>query len=144
MAWPPLITAARQPAWMRWRDVGVTALMWLIFAIMLETEFELTFAGVRQLLGHDVQADARWAEYWDKLVPFLQVVAALVAWLALFGVLTQRRRARALALPQPAALPAAADAARAGLAEAALLQARGWRIATVHLNEDNSIRIEGG
>src|SRR5262249_46377186 len=42
--WPPLIVAKHTPRWVRWRDFALTLMMWILFAIMLETEFEL-FAG---------------------------------------------------------------------------------------------------
>ena len=40
--WPPLIVAARPPRWMTSRDHLLTFIMWLLFAMMLETQFDVS------------------------------------------------------------------------------------------------------
>jgi tetratricopeptide (TPR) repeat protein len=55
--WPPLIVADHTPRWVRWRDFALTLMMWILFAIMLETEFEL-------FVGPHLE---RWA--WEISIP---------------------------------------------------------------------------
>ena len=49
--WPPLIVASTKPRWVWWRDFALTLAMWLVFAVMLETEFELFVGRYLEHLG---------------------------------------------------------------------------------------------
>ena len=144
-SWPPLIVAAATPTWITWRDILLTVLMWVFFAIMLETEFELFIGRYLERLGFgDFQDDAHWSEFFERLRPFIRTTAVLVGALLVAGLLTLRRRKLALLLPQPAALELVADARRAGVDETALLAARDFPIAVVHFEANGVHRIERG
>jgi poly-beta-1,6-N-acetyl-D-glucosamine biosynthesis protein PgaD len=140
--WPPLIVAKHVPRFVKWRDTLLTLMMWGFFATLLDTEFDL-FVG-RYLRGDASRFDtnATWSVFFDRLMPFLLTAAMLAGLLTIFSLLTLRRRARALLLPQPAPLATADQAQSTGLDEAELIAARDQRIVIVHIDADGRHRIE--
>jgi PgaD-like protein len=141
--WPPLIVASTKPTWVTVRDVALTLLMWVLFAIMLETEFELFFGHYLQRIGlGDFDSEGRWPEFFQALRPFVQVALVLVSLLLVAGLLTLRRVARGRRLAQPAPLTAGDEARRVGIDEARLNAARELRIVVVHIEPDGKHRIE--
>jgi hypothetical protein len=141
--WPPLIVASTKPTWVTVRDVALTLLMWVLFAIMLETEFELFFGHYLQRIGlGDFDSEGRWLEFFQALRPFLQVALVLVSLLLIAGLLTLRRVARGRRLPQPTPLTAVDEARRVGMDEARLIASRELRIVVVHIEPDGKHRIE--
>jgi poly-beta-1,6-N-acetyl-D-glucosamine biosynthesis protein PgaD len=141
-AWPPLIIASNIPTWVKVRDVALTLMMWVVFAIMLETEFEMFFGHYLNRLGlGDFDTEGRWLEFFHDLRPFVQITLGLVTLLLVAALLTLRRIARARALPQPAPLELAAEARRVGMDEGELAAARELRIAMVHIDPDGKHRV---
>jgi len=144
-SWPPLIVAAETPTWIKWRDVGLTILMWILFGIMLETEFELVISRNLARLGFSYfYIDANWSEFFERLRPFVRTTVLLVVVLIVAGLLTLRRRRISLLIPPPPALEIAADARRAGIDASALAAARDLPVAVVHIDADGRHRIEAG
>jgi hypothetical protein len=142
-AWPPLIVASRQPAWMRRRDFLLTLAMWLLFAIMLETEFELFFGPYLERLGWgDFDTDAAWTVFFGRLRPFVIVTAALVTWLVVSGVFTLQRRRRTLLGDPPPPLSLEEQAARAGMDPFVLKAARDLPNAVVSAEPDGSRTVK--
>lgn len=141
--WPPLIASGHVPRWVKWRDFVLTGIMWLLFAVMLEAEFEL-FAG--PFLEHvgvgDFDTEGNWAEFFERLLPFVQIGVVLVAVLVVASLSTLRRRARGLLMPAPPALGMDEQARRSGMSEADLVAARELRIAVVHIENDGKHRVE--
>lgn len=123
--WPPLVVAARQPAWIRARDFLLTAAMWLLLAAMLNREFELFLDVYLERLGFEAVLNRLgllnfgtkldWFEFVEHLVPYLVVVFVLVASLTAFAVHTLRRRHRALRDAKPRPLSLARQARHAAL-----------------------------
>jgi hypothetical protein len=141
--WPPLIVAAHTPRWVKARDVVLTLFMWILFAIMLETEFELFFGHYLKEIGlGDFHTVPNWPVFFERLRPYLVTAAVLTGLLTIFSVRTLRRHRRSLLLPQPSPLPAAVQARHAGITEAALLAARDLPIAVAHIDSDGTYRIE--
>jgi poly-beta-1,6-N-acetyl-D-glucosamine biosynthesis protein PgaD len=141
--WPPLIVASTKPTFVKVRDTALTLLMWLLFAILLETEFEMFFGHYLQRLGlGDFDSEGRWLEFFQALRPFVQVALVLVSLLLVAGLLTLRRVARGRKLPQPAPLTAGDEARRVGLDEAELIAARELRVVVVHIDGDGKYRVE--
>jgi hypothetical protein len=141
--WPPLIVASEKPKWIWWRDFALTVAMWLLFAIMLETEFELFFGRHLERLGwSDLDTNPNWPRFFELLTPFLYVIAALVAFLAVAAVATVARYFRAQRLPPPVPLPAAAQARRARMDETDLLAARQLANVVVHIAPDGTHCVE--
>jgi hypothetical protein len=136
-SWPPLIVAANQPRWMRWRDVGLTLCMWLLFVIMLETEFELFFGPLFERLGWgDWDTEANWEIFFQRLAPFLRTVGILVTALVVAGLFTMARRRRTLLGVAPPPLDVGQHAALARIDERALVEARDLPVAVVEVDAD--------
>ena len=141
--WPPLIVAGERPNWMWWRDFALTLAMWLLFAVMLETEFELFFGRYLERLGWgDLDTNANWPRFFDRLRPYLYVVIVLLAFLAVAAVATIARYFHSLRLPLPLPLPAARQERRAGMNEADLLGVRELVNVVVHIAADGTHRVE--
>jgi hypothetical protein len=142
-AWPPLIVADHVPRFIRWRDFLLTLLMWIAFAFMLETEFELFFGDHLERLGFgDFDTEANWLIYFERLTPFLVTIALLISLLAVASILTLRRRRRSLLLPMPVPLELAEECRRAGLDAQELTSARTSIIVIIHIDADGKHRIE--
>jgi hypothetical protein len=141
--WPPLIVAAHTPRWVKARDILLTLIMWILFAITLETEFELFFGHHLEQLGFgDFHTEPNWPVFFERLTPYLTITAVLGGLLVIASVRTLQRRRRSLLLPQPAPLPTVIQARHAGLDEVSLLSARNLRIAVVHIDIDGKHRID--
>ena len=143
VAWPPLIVAGTKPTSVKVRDVALTLFMWVLFAIILETEFELFFGRYLERMGlGDFNTEGRWLEFFDALRPFVQVALVLVSLLLVAGLFTLRRVARGRVLPQPAPLATSDEARRVGMDEAELIAARELRVVVVHIEADGRYRVE--
>ena len=141
--WPPLIVATHTPRWVIWRDVVLTLAMWVLFAIMLETEFELFFGPHLERLGLGTfDSEANWDVFFERLMPFVQITMMLIGALALASLITLRRLRRGLLMPQPAPLPLAEQALRAGMDATALAATRNLPIAVVHIDSDGRHRVK--
>jgi hypothetical protein len=143
--WPPLIFAQAPPPWVKSRDHLLTLAMWLVFAIMLETEFELFFGEHLEWLGlGKFDTEANWPEFFSRLMTYLQVAAVLIALLFVATLRTFRRRKQSLLLPSPTPFGIAEEVRRAGLDEMKLIAARAERIVIVHIDAGKQYRIEFG
>jgi hypothetical protein len=142
-SWPPLIVVSEKPRWVVWRDFALTLLMWLMFAIILETEFELFFGRYLERLGWgDFDTNANWARFFQRLEPYLWLIVMLVALLAASTVATLHRLRRFLKQAQPPPLQAAEEAPRGRVEVAALLAARELANVVVHVAPDGTHRVE--
>jgi hypothetical protein len=134
-AWPPLIVAETAPQWVRRRDFFLTLLMWILFAIMLETEFELFFGSFLERMGlGDFDTEANWGIFFERLRPYLTVSLVLASTLAFASILTLLRRRRTLSQEPPAPLTIAEHAALVGMEESDLRAAREMRNCVVHID----------
>ena len=141
--WPPLIVVSDKPHWVVWRDFALTLAMWAIFAIMLETEFELFFGHYLERLGFgDFDTNAHWARFFRRLEPYLWLIASLLAMLAATTVATLHRIRRFLKAAPPPPLQPAEEAARGRMDVASLLAARELRNAVVYVDADGAHRVE--
>src|SRR4051812_34683780 len=141
--WPPLIVASDKPRWVWWRDFALTTAMWLLFAVMLETEFELFFGHHLERLGWgDFGTDANWPRFFELLRPYVYLIFGLMAFVAAAAVATVARYFRAFHMPPPTPLPAAVQARGAQMDEVDLLAAREAAIVVVHIAVDGAHRIE--
>jgi len=141
--WPPLIVAEHVPPLVRWRDFLLTLILWGIFWLLLEKQFELFLSDFLRLLGIPrVKTTPDWRLFFQLLLPYWLIAAALGGELAMFSLDTLRRRRRALLDQQPQPLGAADQARRTGLDESTLVAAREQRIVIVHMDADGRHRIE--
>jgi hypothetical protein len=142
-SWPPLIVASDKPAWVTWRDFFLTLLMWIVFAIMLETEFELFFGRYLERLGlGDFQTDAHWDVFLERLKPYIVLVVVMLVVLVGTTLATLQRVRRALRTGLAPALAPEEQAPFAHMTPEALVAARQLRIATVYVDPDGSRRVE--
>lgn len=143
MPWPPLIVATTAPGWVRRRDFFLTLLMWVLFALMLETEFELFFGHYLERLGWgDFSTEANWAIFFQRLRPYFRIVVVLAVALAVASVRTLLRRHRSLRLAPALPLPPDEEAADVGLDAATVAAAREWRVSVLHIEPDGRYRVE--
>lgn len=141
--WPPLIIADHPPQWVKSRDHVLTLLMWLVFGVMLESEFVLFFGAHLERLGFgDFDTDADWPGFLQRLMPFLLVALTLILLLFIASLRTLRRLRRALLLPPPMPPGIAEEIPRAGMDEASLIAARAERIVIVQIDADGKFLIE--
>lgn len=141
--WPPLIVVSDKPRWVTWRDFFLTLAMWVMFAIMLETEFELFFGRYLARLGlGDFETEAHWNVFFQRLRPYIALVAVLVVALIGSTIATLYRVRRAILLHPPAPLALETEAPYAKMTPEALLAARQLRCATVYVDPDGTRRVE--
>lgn len=141
--WPPLIIADTTPRWILWRDRALTLVMWILFAILLDSEFELFFGRYLEHWGlGEFHTEANWAKFFERLLPFVLVVVGLVAALIVAGLVTLRRRQRGLRVPEPPPLGITEQARRAGMDEASLAASRELRVAVVYIDADGTHRVK--
>ena len=142
-AWPPLIVASDKPRWVTWRDIALTMAMWIMFAIMLETEFELFFGRYLERWGlGDFQTDGNWAIFFERLRPYIALILVMLVALVGSTFVTLHRVRRALLLHPPAPLALETEAPYAKMTPEALLAARQLRCATVYVEPDGTHRVE--
>jgi len=67
--WPPLIVAGHVPRLVKWRDLLLTSILWVCFALLLGIEFELFLGGSLGLLDTD------WLLFFERLKPYFLAAA---------------------------------------------------------------------
>ena len=123
--WPPLIVAAHASRLIRWRDVALTLLMWLLFGWMLRDGLERLLGPWLEHWGFgDFDSPVDFAAVFEWLRPHVRISVLLIVVLAVAGVATLIRRRRSLDLPEPPPLTLAEEAARAGMDAGDLARAR--------------------
>lgn len=142
-AWPPLIIASEKPRWLVWRDFVLTSAMWLLFAVMLETEFELFFGRYLERLGlGDFDTNAHWSRFFERLEPYVWLIIMLTSVLGASTVATLRRLRRFIKLAAPQPLQPEEEARRGRMEVTALLAARELHDVVVHVEPDGTLRVE--
>lgn len=141
--WPPLIVVSDKPRWVWWRDFALTLAMWALFAIMLETEFELFFGRYLERLGlGDFDTEANWDIFFRRLAPYVWLIVMLLALLAASTVATIHRVRRFLKADPPPPLAPAEQALRGRMDVASLLAGRELRNAVVYVDANGAHRVE--
>jgi poly-beta-1,6-N-acetyl-D-glucosamine biosynthesis protein PgaD len=141
--WPPLISSARVPGWVRLRDLLLTIAAWGVLFYLMSDTLRLVNDYLRPpAFQFSSLEPPNWRELWGRLRPFFLYVAPLVLWL-LFWALKRGRIMRATApVAQPVPLALATHAAGFGLEEAAIAPWREARCLVVHF--DAAGRISHG
>jgi poly-beta-1,6-N-acetyl-D-glucosamine biosynthesis protein PgaD len=135
--WPPIITDAREPRLVVWRDRLMTAGMWLLLLYLMRHGIHLVLDAITDLFGHDLGApEVDWTMWWSRLQPYFIVAVFLGLWLVAWGFAALRRTRRDVGMPQPPELTLAEEAGRAGSPEADLLAWRKLPVAVVELDEE--------
>ena len=143
--WPPLITDAKRPRYVVWRDVLLTAAAWLLVFWMAQETVLIIIDEIWVLAGYATFAPALdWRLWWHRLWPYGLVISAGGIWLVAWGVVSHRRilRYHYLAAPRPLTLDA--EAARAGCSGATLTTWRELKIAVVELDANGHLTVRAG
>jgi poly-beta-1,6-N-acetyl-D-glucosamine biosynthesis protein PgaD len=140
-SWPPLITGARLPRWIRIRDVVLTLLAWFLLGRLLRDPIYVAYDYLRHPIFQLTTAqplDIR--ALWERLRYFALISVVLVTWLCLWALINRRRLIRCPThAPQPPELSLAEQAARAGIDEKKVNEAREFKVTNVHFREDGAI-----
>ena len=141
--WPPLITAASQPAWMLWRDRLLSFSRWVGLAILCRNV--LLLAGEEGLFFFGI-VDQRPApdfrEHLRRMLPFWMTIGGLLLWLLAWGAVWVLSRKLTPLRPMPAPLEPAAEGRRHGATAEALLAWRELPVAIVHVEAGGRMRAE--
>jgi hypothetical protein len=141
--WPPLVTGARLPRAVVWRDVALTLLVWVLLALLCRNFLLLVADEFRVATGRDrVGPEFDLLALWQRLSGYVVVVGVLLGVLSFAGLATLRRLRRLRARPLPVPLPPAAEAARHGVALGDLEAWRALRVAVVHVDGQGRMRAE--
>lgn len=142
--WPPLITSARQPAWMPWRDRLLTIAMWVLLALLCRNSLLLGVDLLRELFGGErLRPNPDLEILWSRLEPYIIISALLLMWIFAFGLVAWRRLLRPVRGRAPL-LPITEEAGHRKAAPAALERWRGLAVAIVHVLPDGAMRVEDG
>ena len=138
--WPPLISSARLPAWLRLRDLLLTLAAWGVLFYLMSDTLRLAHDYLRPpAFEFSSLEPPNWRELWGRLRPFFLYVAPLVLWL-LFWALLRGRVMRATApVAQPAPLALAAHAAGFGLDRKTVRPWQEARCLVVHFDAEGRI-----
>jgi poly-beta-1,6-N-acetyl-D-glucosamine biosynthesis protein PgaD len=145
IAWPPLITDARMPRRLIWRDRLLTLGMWLLLLYFARGAIALMVGEVLDWLGRDnPMPEIDWVRLGRQLAPYLLAAGLLGLWLLGWGLAAVRRVRRAERLPEPRPVSLEEDAKRGGCTPAELASWRELRVAIVHLDDHGHVRVEPG
>lgn len=97
MKWPPLIESGHLPPWVIARDTLATLAAWALLLYFVRDMAWMLAYWVLATVGIHLAPPWMPGELWRNTLPFLKVVALLVAWLVVFAVarwhlLTNRQR----------------------------------------------------
>jgi poly-beta-1,6-N-acetyl-D-glucosamine biosynthesis protein PgaD len=134
-----LITGGNVPTWMRVRDVVLTLIAWVVLGWLLRDALYLAYDYLRPPLFELTARHPELIPGLERLSIFLAIAVGLVACLVLLTLGTHRRLRTAVLSLQPPSLSVAEQAARAGVEERVVTEARGFKIAIVAVREDGSI-----
>lgn len=136
--WPPLITGAKVPWYIRVRDLFLTTLAWLGMACLLRLGifllwdyfsypvFELTWTNT-----HD------WAPLLQRLSGFIELIIFAMIWIIAWGVKRRAQLRRSFDPRVAPSLPLEEHAGSLGLDPRGVERWRQWRIVTVHFEGDH-------
>jgi hypothetical protein len=123
--WPPLITGARLPLWIRIRDIVLTLLAWILLAWLIRDSIYVVYDYMRPPIFELSTATLPdLGIIWERLRYFVFISIALILALALTAVIDRHRLLAATRTPQPALLTTAEQAARVGIEEKIVQEAR--------------------
>ncbi|HSI14865.1 MAG TPA: PgaD family protein [Chthoniobacter sp.] len=130
--WPPLITHAEVPWYIRARNGFLTLLAWLTMAYMLR----LAIVVLWDYLSHPIfelthAKEHNWALAWQRLSLFVYAILALVIWITVWGVKRRKVLRRNFDPRVTPSLPLEEHAASLGLDPREVERWRQWRSVTV-------------
>ena len=145
--WPPLVNATGVPLFIRVRDTVLTLCAWALLGYLLRDVLYLAWDYLRHPIFELTTASAPdWRLLWHRLSGYALFIAALMAWLLLWGHFRRATLAAAAPQPQPPALAAVDQFRHFGLAVAQIDVWQGAQRLVVHFDGDGSITsvVPGG
>jgi poly-beta-1,6-N-acetyl-D-glucosamine biosynthesis protein PgaD len=143
--WPPIITDARRPRAIVWRDRILTIAMWLLLLFLMRRGLAGLWDETLELFGRVARGPGiDWEQLWEGLSNYLFVAGLLCLWLLGWGFASRRRQERLAGTAAPPPLSLADHARDAGCSEADLTAWRALRIMTVHIDENDRISVVPG
>ncbi len=139
--WPPIISSARVPLWVRIRDMLLAIGGWLIVQDLLLDFWILMYDWLKDPIFELAPEDAPdWDAILMKLDPFLMASGALVCLILIVAWWRRRFIVRSL---KPASPPVPVVANEGGDTAAALTAIQRLRCADVHIDQAGAIeRVE--
>jgi hypothetical protein len=139
--WPPIIRNATLPRAILWRDRICTVAMWLLllwlFRSAILSLWEAPWSSFRNDPFHFAARLARFVHSH----PYFDTISLLVAWQAVWTLVTLWRRHRYLNLPQPPALTLEEEAAEIAGAPANLSAWRKLKICVAYLDSPGRLSV---
>jgi poly-beta-1,6-N-acetyl-D-glucosamine biosynthesis protein PgaD len=143
--WPPIITNARRPRAIVWRDRILTLAMWLLLLFMIRRGISGLWDETLELFGRVARGPGiDWEQLWDELSRYLAAAAVLCVWLLAWGLVSRRRQRQLAGTTPPTPLSLAEHAHDAGCSEADLADWRALRTMVVHIDENDRITVVPG
>jgi len=141
--WPPIISGAVRPAWVVCRDVVLTALMWVLFFVLLHRELDLVRQGFRLMTGRPVErVDAGLAEFLLQMRSTVGLILFLVTVLGVATLFSQRRRTAALLQSRPTPVPNRELATDLGLDEQELIAIRRQKVIALDVDGQGRVSVQ--
>jgi len=131
--WPPVISGAKVPWFIRARDWFVTLLAWLALAFSLRLGLLLVWDYFSYPTFEVTRMKAPdWRLVWERFSPFAYSVLTVVCWIIAWGVMRRSQLRRAFDPRTTPSLPLEEHATSLGLDPREIERWRQWRILTVH------------
>jgi hypothetical protein len=141
--WPPIIWSAELPAWVVWRDVTLTVLLWGTFLYGVVINLDVAWQALQWLAGRPVEIlDPLLVPFLGRMGRRITIVFVLVSVLAVATLVNRRRHERALLHPQPDPAPDRELARDLGLCEQKLRVLRQTKIVTLDVDSDGKVLSE--
>jgi len=140
--WPPIISDAKRPVWIVWRDIAITAFAWTVFFFLVAREIDLAWQARPLLSGGSVNhIDTGLEEFLLQVQPTLQIILVLVTILGVATLASRRRRNAALRQPQPTPVPDRELASDLGLGERELNDMRRQKIIAIDVDAQGKVAL---
>ena len=143
--WPPLITAAKLPWFVRARDFLMTCLAWIAMAWLLRLALFMIWDYFSDPIFELTRTQAPdWELLWHHFSTFVYLVLSLVIWIVSIGLIRRTQLCQIYDSKTPPVLSLDEHAARFDLEPAQVEQWRQWRITTVFFDEDRIAEARPG
>ena len=85
--WPPLISGASVPWWMRLRDFLLTLSAWIFFVWLLRHPIAQLIDYLRPPVFHMTYLEPpKWGMIWQKLDIYARISLGLILWIIFWGI----------------------------------------------------------
>jgi len=141
-AWPPIIEDVHLPRLIVWRDRLLTTGMWLLLIWFCRHPLLALVDFLRPPFGQITRIEVpSLLSRWERIRPYVAMVALIVGWLSFWGLVTLARYRRVRRMPHPPGLALEDQARKAGCTPEELTQWRTFRVSIVHLDEQGALNV---